>query len=75
MTADRGLDVDVFVASAIAYLQLDGALVVEPSGQDAEGKYLTVTTDMINNVLAKGSVTVKRDCPHKRKLCGGCVIL
>lgn len=39
-----------------------------------ESKTIVISTELINEVLASGSIGIQ-DCPHKGSLCGGCVIL
>lgn len=74
MTAGRVLDSSSIAAATIDYLNANGAFD-QSSQKEVENKVLYLTTDMINDVLAQGGRAVRRDCPHKGKLCGGCVIL
>lgn len=74
MTAAKGIDTGIIAAETIQFLNSKGAFV-EGDEQGLEDKVLYLTTEMINEVLGQGSDAVKRDCPHKGRLCGGCAMM
>ncbi|KAK7706320.1 hypothetical protein SLS64_007660 [Diaporthe eres] len=66
-------DPDRFAAITLEYLISRGAFV-DPEEPVVEDKFKYLTADMIDYLEEEWEVE-KRDCPHKGKLCGGCVIL
>ncbi|KAK2602113.1 hypothetical protein N8I77_008673 [Diaporthe amygdali] len=75
LTGPKGLDSEDIASEAIDYLTDKGAFA-ETDEKKVKDKVVYLTTDLIKEVLSKGVYAVqRRDCPHKGRICGGCVIL
>lgn len=73
MSPQGSIDATAIADNAILYLDANGAFENEDAGE-IETKTVIISTDMINRVLSDGLLSIQ-DCPHRGRMCGGCVIL
>lgn len=66
----NGVNTTAIAEQAVHQLWENGVFEASDSAQ-IEQKAITVTTEMVQNAISIGAL----DCPHKGRMCGGCVIL
>lgn len=70
MSPNGIVNVSAIADTTIQYLTQKGTFEGNDAGE-IENNTITITTEMIESVVGLGAL----DCPHKGRLCGGCVIL